>query len=114
MKNSKTKKPPKSYKRKFYNVNNKESRGHPAYIYAKVGGKLKYLGITHGEISKGVKNIELIKNPDPTDAKKSYIRPKAGEAKQKHIGKEHKNWKFSKEDRPTVASLIRQNKKKGK
>ena len=33
--------------------------GHPAYIYAKVGNKFKYIGITHSKITEGMENIKL-------------------------------------------------------
>ena len=41
--------------------------GHPAYIYAKVGNKFIFLGITHSAIDSktGELNIKLDKNPNP-------------------------------------------------
>ena len=39
--------------------------GHPAYIYAKIGNKFKYIGITHSKITEGMENIKLDKNPNP-------------------------------------------------
>lgn len=42
---------------------------HPAYIYARVGNDYKFIGITHSNITKRVKNIKLDKNPNLEDKK---------------------------------------------
>ena len=54
---------------------------HPAYIYARVGNDYKFIGITHSNITKGVKNIKLDKNPNPEDEKTAYAIPQAEKSK---------------------------------
>ncbi len=79
--------------------------GHPAYIYAKIGNELKYIGITHSEITQGVKNIKLDKNPNPKDKKSAYARPKSERAKTSRFGKKKKDWKLSKKDKEKLEPL---------
>ena len=38
-----------------------KDNGHPAYIYAKVGNSYEFIGITHSDLTNGVKNIKLEK-----------------------------------------------------
>ena len=53
----------------------KGGSGHPEYIYRKVGNNYEFIGITHSPITRGVKNIKLDKNPDPSDESDAYIKP---------------------------------------
>ena len=79
--------------------------GHPAYIYAKIGNKFKYIGITHSKITDGVENIKLDKNPNPNDIKESYIRPYS---QQKSVNKFKKvliGWFLSKSDKKKIDKL---------
>ena len=61
--------------------------GHPVYIYKKVGRKYEFIGITHAEITQGVRNIKLEKSPNPNDSKTSYIRPKSEQLKKNKFSK---------------------------
>ena len=79
--------------------------GHPAYIYAKIGNKFKYIGITHAKITDGMENIKLDKNPNPKDQKESYIRPYS---QQKSVNKFKKvliGWFLSKSDKDKIDKL---------
>ena len=79
--------------------------GHPAYIYAKIGNKFKYIGITHSKITEGMENIKLDNNPNPNDTKESYIRPYS---QQKSINKFKKvliGWFLSKSDKDKIDKL---------
>ena len=64
-------------KRNHFRLNNsKKVRGHPTYIYKKVGDKYHFIGITHSEITHRTKNIKLDKNPnpdDPRDPRNGYV-----------------------------------------
>ena len=40
-------------------------------VYGESGNEFKYLGITHSSKSGHKKNYELIKNPNPKDARKA-------------------------------------------
>ena len=62
---------------------NKDSNGHPNYIYRKVGNNYEYIGMTHSPITRGIKNIELDKNPNPKDKEKAYLKPTPERASKK-------------------------------
>ena len=98
MKNKKKELPANEFRR------NKVDR-HPAYIYAKIGGKYKYLGITHADITKGVKNIKLDKNPNPADKKQAYVRPKSEIKKSSTFEGKLQDWKMSKSDMKKIKPL---------
>ncbi len=83
---------------------NKKTR-HPAYIYAKVGNELKYIGITHAEITQGVKNIPLEKNPNPKDTAKAFARPKAEKGKSNEFKAKEKGWRLSKKDKQKIDKI---------
>ena len=80
---------------------NKDSN-HPTYVYAKVGHRFKFLGITHSPITDNVENIKLEKNPNPRDKKAAYIRPKAEEANTNRFKAKEKDWKLSKKDKERI------------
>ena len=76
---------------------------HPTYIYAKVGNEYKFIGLTHAEVTQGVKNIKLDKNPNPKDKRSAYFRPKAEKDKVNKFKKKEKGWKFSKSDKQKIS-----------
>lgn len=79
---------------------------HPAYIYARVGNDYKFLGITHSEITKGVKNIELEQNPNPKDKKRAYIVPKPEQQKINKFKNKNSDWKMSKSDKQKIKDYM--------
>lgn len=89
----------------FRRINRKDGRDHPAYIYAKEGDKFVYLGLTHAEVTKGVKNIRLEQNPNPKDERPSYVRPASQKAKKSTFGAKLKGWFFGKSDQEKVDKL---------
>lgn len=95
----------------FRKLHNTDSKGHTAYIYSKVGGNFEFIGITHGPITKGVKNIKLDKNPDPSDKSQAYIKPKSDKENRRKFGKALNNWKFADSDKVKVNDVIRKSKK---
>lgn len=87
--------------------------GHPAYIYKKVGRKYEFIGITHAEITQGVRNIKLEQSPNPKDEKDTYIRPKSEQLKENKFSKKpYKDWKFTAKDKQKVEKI--KNKKRTK
>ena len=96
--------------KEFRKLNNKVGKGHPTYIYAKVGKKYKFIGITHSEITDGVKNIKMDQNPDPKDKRSSYFRPKSSEANRSAFGSRLKGWRLSDNDKIKADDIIRKNK----
>ncbi len=78
---------------------------HPAYIYAKVGNKFKFLGITHADMTDGVKNIKLDKNPNPEDKKTAYVKTKAEKDNTNNFKKKEVGWKLSKSDKEKINKL---------
>ncbi len=71
---------------------------HPTHIYARVGNEFKYIGLTHAEITDGVKNIKLDKNPNPNDFRTAYFKPKAQKDRVNNFKKPEKKWFFTKKD----------------
>jgi hypothetical protein len=100
-------------KDEFRRLNNIEEKGHPTYIYAKKGKNFECIGITHAEITKGIKNIPLEKNPDPQDAERAFIRPKTSKAPTKKFGRKLEGWKFTENDKRKAKKII-DKKKKGR
>lgn len=91
----------------------RKAKGHPTYIYAKVGDRYKYIGLTHAEITKGMRNIPLEQNPNPNDSRQSFIRPKVDSDKESLFEKKAKDgWSLSKKDKRKVKKVIRSSKKK--
>jgi len=99
-------------KRNHFRANNsKKVRGHPTYIYKKVGDKYYFIGITHSEITHRTKNIKLNVNPNPNDVRESYMRPFSSEESIDLFGNKKKGWKLSKLDRKTVRSIKKNHRK---
>ena len=89
----------------FRKHNNKKGRGHPALIYKKVGDNYIYIGITHAEITRGMKNIALNVNPNPKDKRKAYIKPKPDKDNKSTFGKKEKGWKIDTSDRDKIEKI---------
>jgi hypothetical protein len=89
-----------------------EIKGHPTYIFAKDGDNFKYIGITHSDITDGVTNIELEKNPNPNDKKDAFIRPKAEKAHESKFGRKYHGWAFDEKDKGKVKSVIKKDREK--
>lgn len=89
---------------------NKKS-GHPAYIYAKVGNEFIYLGLTHSEITQGVKNIQLEHSPNPKETETVFVRPKSEKLKENKFSKQqYKNWSFTKNDQKKIDKIKKRTK----
>ena len=103
MKSSSKKKPRVEAKDEF---RTHKKNGHPSYIYAKVNGKYKYIGITHSKITNGVKNIELEQNPNPNDNEKAYARTVAKKDNVKKFkNKPLTGWKMSERDKKKIKPI---------
>ena len=89
----------------------KVNAGHPVYVYDKKEGKYMYIGLTHSAITQGVRNIELERNPNPNDERKSYARPKTETTSEK-LQTRYTNWNFTEKDKKKIKGIIKNNKKK--
>lgn len=87
----------------------KKTRGHPAYIYKREGDTYKFVSLTHAPITRGVKNIPLDKNPNPSDLTQSYVRPYRYSDNIKNFSRKLMGWKLKSSDRVKVNKI-----KKGK
>ena len=92
-----------------------EGKGHPAFIYEKVGDEYKYIGLTTSEKIKfknGVEiiTIKLINNLDPNSNDTSYIMPYSEQRPTTHFGRKLANWKFSSKDNETIENIKKQKK----
>lgn len=93
----------KEVKRDEFRRNKKTQ--HPAYIYAKVGNEYKFIGITHSEITEGIANIKLDKNPNPKDKKTAYARNKIEKGKTNDFKAKEKDWRLSKSDKKKIEKI---------
>ncbi len=101
-------------KNEFRPNNSKEGKGHPTYIYAQEGKEYKFIGITHAEITEGVRNIPLEENPEPGNNSQAYIRPKPQKEHRSSFGGKLKGWFFSPSDKEKVNAVIKNKNKKEK
>lgn len=85
---------------------------HPAYIYAYDinSNTYKFIGITHSQITDGIKNIKIT-NPNPSDIQDSYFRPFATEENTRNFSKYKYDWKTTRST-GQKARRIKQNFKK--
>ncbi len=95
-----------------------EGKGHPAYIYEKIGDEYKYIGLTTSEKIKfknGVEiiTIKLINNPNPNSKEISYVMPYSEQRPTTHFGRKFKNWKFSFKDNETIENIKNKKSPKG-
>lgn len=86
--------------------------GHPVYIYEKVRGKFRFLGITHSDVGEGKTKIKLERNPDPNNNHTAYIKLNAEEDKENRFGERKNKWQFGIEDKKKVTQIIKNNKKR--
>lgn len=100
--------------RKHFRRGKSANKGHPAYIYAKIGDEFVYIGLTHGEITDGIRNIKLEKNPNPEDQRPAYIRPDPQQDQQNKFGRKLSHWSFSEADQGKVKGVMKKNKPKKK
>ena len=91
----------------FRTNNSRKARGHPTYIYKKVGDDYYFIGITHSDVTQGAKNIKLDKNPNPNDKRDSYFRHFASKDKTSKFGKKKKGWRLSFKDRLKAKKIKR-------
>lgn len=91
----------------FRKKNSKDGRGHPTYIFARQGNDYIYLGLTHAEVTKGIKNIPLESNPNPSDKRKAHVIPKVQRNNKSSFGKKLKGWFFSKNDKSKIDKLTK-------
>lgn len=90
-------------------------KGHPAFIYERVGDEYKYIGLTTSEKIKfknGVEiiTIRLINNPDPNSNDISYVMPYSEQRPTTHFGRKFVNWKISSKDNETIENIKKQKK----
>ncbi len=97
-------------KNEFRKNHSKEGGGHPVHVYAQKGKKFIYIGITHAEITDGMENIPLEKNPEPGNNSKAYIRPNPEEAHRGSFGSKLKGWFFSDKDKKKVEEVKKKRK----
>ena len=104
--NKKRRKPKKIKRNEIRKNHSKEGHGHPAYIFAEIGDSYEYNGLTHSNITQGIKNIELEQNPNPKDKEKAYVRPKKATLnKSKFSQFVYEDWKMSKKDKKKIRRL---------
>lgn len=107
------KKPTRKYEPldEFRYNRSKEAANHPQYVFGRKGERLRSVGLTTHP-KKEYKHIKLTKNPNPEDARESYIQTQVFKTKSHLYSDPLPNWKFAKEDVPIARHIKKQYKKK--
>ena len=80
--------------------------GHPSYIYAENTTDYKYIGITHAEVTHGLKNVDLKFNPETGKTDKSRAISFSTHDKKTNFKKRKlKGFKIHKADKKTIAKI---------
>ena len=80
--------------------------GHPSYIYAEISDEYKYIGITHADITQGLRNKKLTFNPNSKDFRISYARPFSTHDKKSNFKrKKLKGYKIHNADKKTFSNI---------
>ena len=102
----------KRFQRHFRKFHNKETTGHPQYVYDETGKEYKVIGITESSQTNGILNIRLKCNPEPNSTKAAHIRPSPSKINKGVRSTKLKGWKFSNEDKKKVQAVIDKHEKK--
>ena len=88
----------------FFKIHKKN--GHPAYIYAEYDDQYKYIGITHAEITQGIRNKKIKFNSNNKDPRTCYARPFSTHDKKSIFKKRKlKNYKIHRVDKKIFRSI---------
>ena len=71
---------------------------HPTYVFLLIGNVYKYVTITHSKVVNGKVFIELRKNPNPKDKRKSYRSKDIFIDTKDNFGKPRKGWILDPDD----------------
>ena len=85
----------------FRKNRSKGAGGHPVYIY-KSRKPISFLGYYTFPCNAGRKEHSFRKNPNPNDARPSYMRPKARSENVASFGKVKEGWKLSEADKKGI------------
>ena len=99
-------------KNEFRKNNSKKGKSHPTYFYGQNGKKHNFIGLTHAEITDGIKNIPLEINPEPGNNTVAHIRTECLEAHKSNFGIKLKEWFFTDNDKKKVEEVIKKSNKK--
>lgn len=89
---------------RYHTVDVEKSRGrkikinHPVYIFLKINNEYIYVTMTHSIKVKDKEIVELSKNPNYEDKKKSFWVCEIKIDDKENFGRIHKGWKLCKED----------------
>lgn len=94
----------------FWSVNDAKTRGHKSLIVKRrKDNTIMHIPSTHKDITRNMRNIRLIENPDSTDVSPAYILPRTQITKINNLGKYHPNMKII---NTTDKAVVRNIKKK--
>lgn len=79
-------------------VKKKKKIWHPTYVFLVIGNTYRYVVITHSPIINGKALIELRKNPNPKDKRKSYRSSEIESDTKDKFGKARAGWKMDPND----------------
>ena len=100
------------FQRHFRKFHNKETTGHPQYVYDETGKEYKVLGITSSPKTNGVLNIRLKVNPEPKNSNAAYVLPTTSKINKGVRNTKLKGWRFSSSDKKVVQDVIDKGEKK--
>ena len=75
---------------------------HPVYIFMKINNEYVYVTITHSPMVKNKEAIELSRNPNQTDGRKSYWVAEIKIDYKENFSRIRKNLNLEKQDRENI------------
>ena len=96
---------------KINRVGKKIKTMHPAYVFLKKGNLFIYVSITHSNNIKGQIVIQLRKNPNPKDNKKSYYVKEIRIDTKDRFGRIKENWLIDAQDDSDIREFFKETKK---
>ena len=84
---------------------------HPAYVFLEKGNVLIYVNITHSNSVKNLLVIELSKNPNPEDNRKSFWVAEIRKDTKDKFGRREDGWTMDDEDDLEIRNFFEKTKK---
>ena len=95
----------------LFTIRRKKKEKHPQLIVDANKTSFKSMNITHSSKHGKHNNIELKKNPNPNDERKSYLRKDIIEDFKFNFSREFKNYELSDEDVDELIIFLKSKKK---
>ncbi len=97
----------KKFEPHFRKFHDKETQGHPQYVYGKNKKNFKSIGITSAPKTDGIKNIPMERNPEPGKSKQAFMLPRPNRIPKKTRNKKLPDWTLTEEDKKKAKKIAR-------